>query len=565
MEPNARLIISGSQGAERTVALAEAEITVGRATTNDIVLSDARASRAHAQLTYSDSQWTLVDLGSSNGTRINDQPIAGPVVLQPGDAIAIGDSLLRFELALDVPALPVMIDTSADLDATLADATVPVQINDTRVARLAIQTPGGTWETPLQGEALVIGRQSDADVVLNQAKVSRQHARIERRGDEFWLRDLDSTNGTWLGGRRIDQHPLHDGDTIRIGDAQLVFKQATSPEDLTLIDAADSGLSRSAGRTRRPVVFVPGLMGSELWLGSEKVWPNVRLLFTQPEIFTLPARVQLEPRAIVGEIVLIPRFLEQEQYSRAGDFLEEVLGYQRGRDLLEFAYDWRQDVRESARRLAEAIDAWPVTPPITIIAHSLGTLVSRYYIERLGGKQKVGRVLLIGGPHQGVPRIATDLIQGVGMLPFGLLGDKLLDVIKTFPSVYQILPTYPCAIDQKGQPIDLLADERWLPAEQVPLQRMAREFRAELGNSSSVPAVSVFGYGLKTVTDLQVARTDDGHWSKLNFEEKAGGDNRVPEWSAILDGSDVHPVQQGHGSLYVDNDVKARLKVELLR
>ena len=186
-------------------------------------------------------------------------------------------------------------------------------------------------------------------------------------------------------------------------------------------------------------------------------------------------------------------------------------------------------------------------------------------IERLGGKHKVGRVLLIGGPHQGTPRIASDLVQGVGLLPFGLLGDRLLDVIKTFPSVYQILPTYPCAIDQHDQPIDLLADEHWLPAEQIPMLRQAREFRAELGTRSSVPALSIYGYGMETLTDLQVTRDPDGRWSKLDSQVKPGGDNRVPEHSAILDGSDVHPIQQGHGSLYVDNDVKARLKVELTR
>ncbi|HSN76786.1 MAG TPA: FHA domain-containing protein [Anaerolineae bacterium] len=572
MEPNARLVISGPQGTERTVALAEADVTVGRATTNDIVLSDAKASRAHAQLVYGDAQWTLVDLGSANGTLLNGQPVLERTPLQPGDVISVGDSALRFDTGLAVPSGPLVIDSPADLEATLADVTVPVQLNDTHVARLAIQTPTGTWELPLQQEALLIGRQSDCDVVLSLERVSRQHARIERRGDAFWLRDLGSTNGTFLAGRRIEEQPLHDGDTVRIGDAQLVFKQAASPDDLTLMDAgggfrygADAYSTHGEGRLRQPVVFVPGLMGSELWLGSEKVWPNVRLLFTQPEIFTLPETVHLEPRGIVGEVVLVPKFVEQEQYSRAGDFLEEALGYQRGRDLLEFAYDWRQDVRQSAQRLAEAIDAWPVTPPITIIAHSLGTLVSRYYIERLGGKHKVGRVVLIGGPHQGTPRIATDLIQGVGLLPFGLFGDRLLDVIKTFPSVYQILPTYPCAIDQNDQPIDLLADEQWLPAEQIPLLRLAREFRAELGTRSSVPAVSVFGYGLETVTDLQVTRAGDGRWSKLDFKAKPGGDNRIPEHSAILDGSDVHPVQQGHGSLYVDNDVKARLKVELLR
>ena len=94
---------------------------------------------------------------------------------------------------------------------------------------------------------------------------------------------------------------------------------------------------------------------------------------------------------------------------------------------------------------------------------------------------------------------------------------------------------------------------------------MARGCRAELGTRSSVPAVSIYGYGMETVTDLQVLRAADGRWSKLDFQASRGGDTRVPEQSAILDGSDVHPVQQGHGSLYVDSDVKARLKVELLR
>ena len=209
-----------------------------------------------------------------------------------------------------------------------------------------------------------------------------------------------------------------------------------------------------------------------------KFWrENAGTLERAEQEYGVPAEIIV---GIVGEVVLVPKLVEQEQYSRAGDFLEEALGYERGRDLLEFAYDWRQDVRQSAQRLAETIDAWPVEPPITIIAHSLGTLVSRYYIERLGGKHKVGRVLLIGGPHQGTPRIATDLIQGVGLLPFGLFGDRLLDVIKTFPSVYQILPTYPCTIDQHGQPIDLLADEgvtRYLAADmsaRMALEAMAR-------------------------------------------------------------------------------------------
>ena len=237
MEPNTRLVIGGPQGTERTVALAEADITIGRATTNDVVLSDAKASRVHARLAYSDSQWTLIDLGSANGTLVNGLPVVDRVPLQQGDVIRVGDSTLLFEAGTAIASGPMTIDTPADLEATLADATVPVQLNDTSVARLAIRTPDGTWEVPLRQDGLTIGRQSDCDVVLNLARVSRQHARIERRGDDFWLRDLGSTNGTLVAGRRIEEHPLQNGDTIRIGDAQLVFKQAASPDDLTLMDA----------------------------------------------------------------------------------------------------------------------------------------------------------------------------------------------------------------------------------------------------------------------------------------------------------------------------------------
>jgi hypothetical protein len=51
----------------------------------------------------------------------------------------------------------------------------------------------------------------------------------------------------------------------------------------------------------------------------------------------------------------------------------------------------------------------------------------------------------------------------------------------------------------------------------------------------------------------------------VDFELNEQGDIDIPTASAILDGSEIHPVQQHHGSLYVDNDVKMRLKLELTR
>ena len=220
--------------------------------------------------------------------------------------------------------------------------------------------------------------------------------------------------------------------------------------------------------------------------------------------------------------------------------------------------------RDSAKRMAETIDKWEVDSPITIIAHSMGSLVSRYYIEKLGGRHKVGRLIVIGGPHAGAPSALAQLATKVAVLPFGLMGDRLRDIVSSFYSSYVLLPAEMVVVDQHGKSFGILDDETWLPEHLLPKLRNAREFRRELGTRSSVPTISIFGYGLETMTQVHVQRDHDGNWSDLK-PVRESGDDTVPESSAILEGSEIHPVQQHHGALYVDNDVKMRLKLELLK
>jgi hypothetical protein len=131
--------------------------------------------------------------------------------------------------------------------------------------------------------------------------------------------------------------------------------------------------------------------------------------------------------------------------------------------------------------------------------------------------------------------------------------------------MYQLLPTYLCASDHLGQPIRVLEDDSWLPETVRPLVRDAHRFRQELGTHSSVPTVSIFGYGIKTLTSVTGQRNDAGLWQKLQLAVEPRGDDLIPEHSAVLEGSEIHPVLQHHGALYVDNDVKMRLKLELTR
>jgi Protein of unknown function (DUF3662)/FHA domain len=73
-------------------------VTLGRSRECDIVVEDANVSRRHAEVRPRGSVWMLSDLGSTNGTRLNGRTIHTPEVVQPGDEIEVGSSLITFEL-----------------------------------------------------------------------------------------------------------------------------------------------------------------------------------------------------------------------------------------------------------------------------------------------------------------------------------------------------------------------------------------------------------------------------------------------------------------------------------
>jgi DNA-binding CsgD family transcriptional regulator len=84
----------------------------------------------------------------------------------------------------------------------------------------------------LEGERFTVGKSENASLRLSDGGVSRLHAVVERLGSGWSIRDLDSTNGTWVNGRRIAaEHPLRNGDDIRLGETRLVFRSATNDAD----------------------------------------------------------------------------------------------------------------------------------------------------------------------------------------------------------------------------------------------------------------------------------------------------------------------------------------------
>jgi pSer/pThr/pTyr-binding forkhead associated (FHA) protein len=81
-------------------------------------------------------------------------------------------------------------------------------------------------ERDLDSSAVTVGRAAENDLVLDSDEfASTKHARIEPRRDGVWVEDLDSTNGTFVNGKKVkERHKLSPGDVIRVGETDLRYE-----------------------------------------------------------------------------------------------------------------------------------------------------------------------------------------------------------------------------------------------------------------------------------------------------------------------------------------------------
>lgn len=103
-----RLVVEQGKLAGYGFDLERAEIVIGRGQDCDIVLDEHQVSRQHARLQHTAQGWTLVDLGSTNGTQVNGQPLRAnqPYTLQPGDRVTLGNSVLALQQPVADAAQP---------------------------------------------------------------------------------------------------------------------------------------------------------------------------------------------------------------------------------------------------------------------------------------------------------------------------------------------------------------------------------------------------------------------------------------------------------------------------
>jgi pSer/pThr/pTyr-binding forkhead associated (FHA) protein/NADPH-dependent 2,4-dienoyl-CoA reductase/sulfur reductase-like enzyme len=206
---------------------------VGRGPDNDLVLADDYASAHHAEIRLEVSSWVVSDVGSRNGTFVNEVPIMAPTPLRQGDVLRMGYThmVLSGIEAQPGPSAGFGHQAAAawspggSASKPPTEAAVQQQILPAGTVLGYIQLNGSRFD--LAAQVASLGRDPGSDVPINDPTVSYTHAQVTRLGNDLYLRDVGSRNGTYVNTQLVTiPHVLREGDVIRVGQTDLVFHAA---------------------------------------------------------------------------------------------------------------------------------------------------------------------------------------------------------------------------------------------------------------------------------------------------------------------------------------------------
>lgn len=225
-------------------------------------------------------------------------------------------------------------------------------------------------------------------------------------------------------------------------------------------------------KIRDLVVVLPGIIGSALEKDGKDLWAisgsalwntlitmgrwldNLRLDDPDTDDGVTATR-------LLSDVHIIPGLVKIDGYTGITNMIKKQFAVMPGSitsdapaNYFEFAYDWRRDNRTTAAQLdafvKHKLGIWREytnnpDAKVILLTHSMGGLVSRYYCEVLGGWESCRALITFGTPHRGSPNALSFLANG-----FKKLFIDLSDAMRSFPSVYQLLPIYPLLSTDTG-------------------------------------------------------------------------------------------------------------------
>jgi hypothetical protein len=350
------------------------------------------------------------------------------------------------------------------------------------------------------------------------------------------------------------------------------------------------------------VVLLPGITGSvlqkdgrDVWaISGQAAWGWLRSLGDSLQELAINGG---DPGGIVAARVMpdahvVPGLVKIDGYSATAKMVTETFDIVPGSiwdtgpaNFIEFPYDWRLDNRVNARRLAELVsDRLPrwreysgnADASVIFLAHSMGGLVVRYFLEVLEGWRDCRALITFGTPYRGSLNALNFLANG-----YKRLFMDLSEVMRSFPSMYQLLPIYRAL--RVGEDYVRVAETAGVPGIDRTLAEDAlvfhREIEAKVDEHRKDPDYLDRGYVIVPVVGtrqptlqsavLAVGRVTAGPevpgWMDPLL---ADGDGTVPRASAIpIELSEAYRdsfVPERHGSLQCNrsvlDDVRGRME-----
>lgn len=213
--------------------LVDQRLTIGRDKANGLVIDDEGLSLLHAELRQEDGKLFVWDAGSVNGTFLNNEKVAQKAEVRAGDVI-------RFHL------VEVLITDPAKGAAQPLPQVVKRDIEKPLLPQWQLKAMSGaiSGKMFLVDGTTVLGRDPGCDIVISGPHVSRRHAEISIRSGQLWMKDLGSSNGSFLNGKRTEESLLKHGDEVKF-DA-VVFKIVGPSQPVDSFDEADMTQFRPA-------------------------------------------------------------------------------------------------------------------------------------------------------------------------------------------------------------------------------------------------------------------------------------------------------------------------------
>ncbi len=326
-------------------------------------------------------------------------------------------------------------------------------------------------------------------------------------------------------------------------------------------DAFAQALEAAAGGRRQgklgKVIVLPGIMGTELDAvdrkgDSDRIWINfVRLIAGR-----------------IGELELDPdgSSADKNVHVRTAGvhrktYLPLIMKLDARWHVRPFGFDWREDIDKSAGLLDAEIKAFGGGDPVHLVAHSMGGLVSRRFIQLFpetwkamndsSGRGRGGRLLMVGTPNRGSFAIPLTFSGSEKLVKLLAKADvehsmqELLSIVTTFPGMYQMLPSGLVDLGDDHKKLFEAASWGGLPISGALLARGDAFLRSLDSVTDHERLLYVAGANLETPARIRI--TAPGEFS---YRETLDGDGRVPHELGLLEGVTTYWVDRGvHGDL----------------